>query len=85
MAWRADIRTPRILATALERLADLSKDPDENDTEKNISRTGAEETPSKTLPSRQGILESGGEVGGTCLDGAPWFRDSTLSCYLVSH
>lgn len=55
MVWRADIRTPRILATALERLADLSKDPTESDPE-------AEETTAKTQPSRQEILESGEEV-----------------------
>lgn len=73
MAWRADIRTPRILAAALERLADLSKDPAETGPEKDISGTGAEEAAMKSQPSRQEVLESGEEVGSTPLHGASLF------------
>lgn len=63
MAWRADIRTPRVLATALERLADLSKDPAENDPTQYVGGTEVEATTSKTQLSRQKILQSGEEVG----------------------
>lgn len=76
MAWRADTRTPRILATALERLADLAKDSDENDPAEDISGTQAEGTSSKPRPSRQEILESGQEVNKRFklyLDRAPLF------------
>lgn len=66
MAWRADVRTPRILATALERLADSAKNPAKNDPEVNIISGSKEEgTETRTHPSRQEILESGEEVGIT--------------------
>lgn len=61
MVWRADIRTPRILATALEKLADLANDPAQNDPSKFISGTEVQKT-TETQQSRREILENGGEV-----------------------
>ncbi|CBJ26981.1 hypothetical protein Esi_0051_0071 [Ectocarpus siliculosus] len=71
MAWRADVRTPRVLATAIEKLADLSQRPANDDrADKTMdlpgTRGGAgaatEGQPIKKRPStRQEILQSGEE------------------------
>lgn len=63
MAWRADIRTLRVLATGLERLADLSQENAEKvlDTASEAEKVRAE-TESEESRTRQEILETGGEV-----------------------
>ncbi|CAB1115628.1 unnamed protein product [Ectocarpus sp. CCAP 1310/34] len=71
MAWRADVRTPRVLATAIEKLADLSQrraNDDRADKTMDLPGIGSgagaatEEQPIKKRPStRQEILQSGEE------------------------
>lgn len=63
MAWRVDIRTLRVLATGLERLADLSKGDAER-VSGAASDAGALEAEVEGTASRtrQEILETGGEV-----------------------
>lgn len=73
MAWRADVRTPRVLATAIEKLADLSQrraNDGRADKTNDLPGTGSgagaatEEQPIKKRPStRQEILQRGEEVG----------------------
>lgn len=74
MAWRVDVRTPRVLANALEKLADLSKGPAENDpaqstdvevedtTAKDTGGTAAGGTAQKAAATRKELLKSGEEV-----------------------
>ncbi|CAM9252597.1 unnamed protein product, partial [Ectocarpus sp. 12 AP-2014] len=71
MAWRADVRTPGVLATAIEKLADLSQrraNDDRADKKMDLPGTcsgagaATEEQPIKKRPStRQEILQSGEE------------------------
>ncbi|CAM9131600.1 unnamed protein product, partial [Scytosiphon promiscuus] len=62
MAWRADIRTLRVLATGLERLADFSHGDAKNAAD-TTSDDGAVEEHTEGEPSRtrQEMLETGGE------------------------
>lgn len=74
MAWRVDTRTPRVLASALEKLADLAKDPGESEqsavvaeaaggTERSTGGTEEEEgTTQNPKPTRQELLLRGEEV-----------------------
>lgn len=74
MAWRVDVRTPRVLANALEKLADLAKDQDENDaappaiaktpgvTGKSTSGTEEDGISQKSTATRQEMLARGEEV-----------------------
>lgn len=74
MAWRVDTRTPRVLASALEKLADLAKDPGESDAAqstvaaeaaggaKSTGGTAEEGTAQKPTTTRQEMLLRGEEV-----------------------
>lgn len=74
MSWRVESRTPRVLATALEKLADLAKGPDETDATRPAiaeeaggaatSTGGAEEegTAPKARATREEMLLRGEEV-----------------------